>query len=501
MIQKAITSLGLLTVFIAACGPRMAPGMGGTRESGQSKLMGETFAGKNACNPDNHERPFIIEWDATDMSQFESITATDVVVVKYEGCKLTVLDGCKDDSVRGSYGTYKPVEWTSGSLEKMEIKSEAELYANLPLGVASLGGRVSGGEQFRMEYYVAGTRSATRPAVYEGDIKENPGCRGATHFVYGYNLGAFALGSKSNTSVEADASLYGFGAGAKNKQSQSADKQGGDLGVCKKDSATEIEGCKAPIRLTLRKIEKGENPDVAARKAPETDAAASLAAKVDSKFEAKGKAGEHFTSARRKFASGDGKGCLKELNAHDRLNPKDKSTAASSGYPHYLRAMCVMKSGKCDAGKSMARKGLETMQGNQSTPEQIDAHVGALASSHCQGKMSDRDAMMQANQRLMLGKSTVAECKKNYATIKRLMGKVKPKGPDDTVVANIPGNLYVMASMCAAKAGDCKTAFQLYKDGYPPRLRKLMEKSKPEMREQLMRNAFEATNRRCMKKK
>ena len=40
------------------------------RESGQSRLMDRTFAGQNACNPDDHERPFIIEWDATDRSSF-----------------------------------------------------------------------------------------------------------------------------------------------------------------------------------------------------------------------------------------------------------------------------------------------------------------------------------------------------------------------------------------------------------------------------------------------
>ena len=43
-----------------------------TEHSGQSKLMEKTFAGNNKCNPKNHNRPFIIEWDATDMSSFES---------------------------------------------------------------------------------------------------------------------------------------------------------------------------------------------------------------------------------------------------------------------------------------------------------------------------------------------------------------------------------------------------------------------------------------------
>ncbi len=486
-------------VLSAACGPGGAPGAGGSRESGQSKLMGETFAGKNACNPESHDRPFITEWDATDMSQFESIAANDVVFVKYEGCKLTVLDSCKDDSVRGSFGSYKPVEWTSGSLEKMEIKSEAELYANLPLGVASLGGRVSGGEQFRMEYYVAGTRSATRPAAYSSDIKSVAGCKGATHYVYGYNLGAFALGSVTEKSASAEASLYGFGAGGSAKKSTKADKQGGDLGLCKSETATEIQGCKVPIRLTLRKIEAGDNPDKTAQKAPETDASLNKAAKLEAKFEAKGEAGERFKSAQTKFTAKDGKGCLAELDAHDKLNPKDKSSEAKSGFPHYLRAQCLMVAGKCDAGKAMATKGLAVMQGDQS-PEQIDAHVEALAKLHCQGKMSDRDTLLQAMHNLTMAgvnKKDVAYCKSNWETAKRLFKTVKPKDEDDTQIVHGPKNLYAMAASCAVKAGDCDAAYKLYKDGYPV---DTLKNTKDDLKEQIMRGAFEASNQKCKKK-
>jgi hypothetical protein len=59
----------------AACGGAGSPP--GTKNASdvQASKMGETFAGQNRCNPKNHERPFIIEWDATDMSSFESRAA------------------------------------------------------------------------------------------------------------------------------------------------------------------------------------------------------------------------------------------------------------------------------------------------------------------------------------------------------------------------------------------------------------------------------------------
>src|SRR5207248_40261 len=127
----------------------------------------DTVAGKNRCNPKEQDRPFVIEWDATDMSSFEAKTASDVVFVKYDGCNLRVLDACSNDSVKGQLGAYGAVDWTSGSVEKLDIANEGDLYAKLPLGAGTLGGRIHAGEQFHMEYYVSGTRKATRGEVFQ----------------------------------------------------------------------------------------------------------------------------------------------------------------------------------------------------------------------------------------------------------------------------------------------------------------------------------------------
>jgi hypothetical protein len=500
MKMRMISVLALLFGGASACGPSLVPGAGGSRESGQSKLMDQTFAGKNACNPDNHERPFIIEWDATDMSSFEQAAANDLVVVRYEECKLTVLDGCRDDSIRGSVGTYRPVEWTSGSLEKMEISDEGELYAKLPLGVASLGARVSGGERFRMEYYVAGTRTATRPAIYQTDISTMEGCSGATHFVYAYNLGAFALGSVTNTSVEAEGSLYGFGAGGSKRSSTKADKQGGSLPTCKSDSAKEIEGCKVPIRLTLRAIDKRDNPEIAKRKAPDTDASLNAAAQIEVKMEIAGKAGEHMTSAQVKMRSRDGKGCLAELDQHDRLEPKSKSTDPKSGRA-WVRAQCLMLAGKCDAGKQLARKHSEAQWGDQFGPEHVDRVVEATAGQWCQGKMSDRDALVKALQELTQGaymtKKDVAFCRNAYNTAKKLLKTVKPKDDDDMQIVSAPKSLYHQAATCAARAGDCNAAYQMFADSYPPEA--LAHAKDDKAKQTSIRQTFDTIITKCKK--
>jgi hypothetical protein len=377
------STLLIAALAIAPLSCTKTPKAGGSRESGQSNLMGQTLAGQNACDPANHKRPFIIEWDATDMSSFESLVATDIVLVRYEGCSLVVLDECRNESIRGEQGSYLPPEWTSGSLETIDISNEGELYAKLPLGSASLGGRVSGGEKFHMEYYVAGTRQATRDAVYTADLASNPGCEGATHFVHGYNLGAFALGSANELNTSVGGSVYGFGAGGSTSSKRSADKKGGDLGTCKSDSATEVQGCKAPIRLSLREVREGENPDETAKTAPDDSASLNAAGKVDAKVDATAKSRSHLESAMAKANASDGKGCLDELDAHDKLEPERKSTEPAAAYSH-TRSKCLMLAGKCDAGKQLMRKYFEA-QGAMKA-ETIDTVVKVESDKYCGGK-------------------------------------------------------------------------------------------------------------------
>ena len=506
MSLRALFSLSLCSLSFAA--PLGLAGCGGkipkaepTRESGQSGMMNDSFAGQNACNPKNHLRPFIIEWDATDKSSFESYANSDIVVVRYEGCEMVVLDECRNDSIRGSQGAYKPVEWTSGALEKLDISNQGELHAKLPLSVGTLGGRVSGGEKFHMEYYVAGTRNATRDAVYRADIASNPGCEGATHFVYGYNLGAFALGSLTELNAAVEASVYGFGAGGSTSKSRKADKQGGDLGTCKSDSATEVEGCKAPIRLTLRPIRDGENPQKEAMKAEDTSESLNAAGMVNLKMEISDMARSHVESAQAKFVSRDGKGCLSELDAYDKLEPKRKSTDPKIAYSQY-RAQCLMLAGKCDAGKLLMRKNMENNNSMGQSPEQLDKGVDFMATQYCAGKMTPRDELLQGFMALNMSsikKMTVADCDDAYNKVNKHKKTVKPKDDEDHQVIQASRDLYAIAPNCFARAGDCKKARAVFDATFPVEER-FKDIKDPAIRKSSMDATFDAMVSKCKAK-
>lgn len=462
--------LGLASCALAACSLAacsLAAHTKPDRDSGQSGLMDKSFAGQNACNPDNHLRPFIIEWDATDRDSFEQHANSDIVFVHYEGCTLRVLDECRNTSVRGERGAYTPPEWSSGGLETIDIANEAELYAKLPLGHATLGGRVQGGEKFHMEYYVAGTRVASRDAVYRDELAGKRGCEEATHFVYGFNLGAFALASAKDLHAQAGGSVFGFGAGGSEKRTSSAVKHGGKLEVCDSESAKELDGCKAPIRLTLRDIRDGQNPEQTAMQRPDTPESLAAAALLDAKMKTNAEAYAHFEAAQRKIAAGDGKGCVAELDLHDKLDPKHKSSDPKTGFG-YIRGQCLMLAGKCDAGKSLVRKTAEqTPSMADADGDAIDRMVEQYSGSFCQGKMSDRDALLKAINTLSLGvhntKIGIAGCSEALATIEKLKKTVKPKDAEDWDIVGLERNLPAFAAGCLGRNGDCKLALKWMK--------------------------------------
>ncbi len=480
---------------IAACGPGAGSlPTGAVRGSGQSTLMDQTFAGKNACNPKNHDRPFVIEWDATDMSSFEARAASDVVFVRYEGCEIRVIEGCSNDSIRGAFGAYKPVLWTSGSLEKIDIGNAAELAAKLPLGVSSLGARVQGGEKFHMEYFVSGTRHATREGVYKSDLAAVPACREATHFVYAYNLGAFALGSSSSLDVTASASVFGFGAEGHKGSSAKAEKQGGKLATCSSESAKELSTCRVPVRLTLREVRDGDNPDLAAAHAKESDESLNLAGKVAQENKSTKDAEAHLDAVRAKLTARDGKGCLHELDLHDRADTRpgvastDPATKLAS-----VRAQCLMLAGQCEAGAKLARQWYENI-----ATVNPDQGAKTLLSHFCEGPLPDDQALERAKAQLSGAQMrTAAQCKASYAEMERISQKLKGAKGEAAVrlTTGYGGSLY---PRCLVKAGDCEGAWAAYRAAHRAILPKLsdadFEKLVPKLH-----SDFDQQNAECAK--
>src|SRR5579862_4800306 len=67
---------------------------------GRTGMLSETaVAQKCASAGPQDDRPFIVQWDATDLASFEAKAGNDTVFVRYQGCKLDVVYECNDPSV------------------------------------------------------------------------------------------------------------------------------------------------------------------------------------------------------------------------------------------------------------------------------------------------------------------------------------------------------------------------------------------------------------------
>ncbi|MFT3771256.1 MAG: hypothetical protein QM820_38060 [Minicystis sp.] len=378
-------SLPFLAVVLAGCSAPALP------DPPARPLMDRTTAGQDRCIlARSHDRPFVIEWDATDLASFEAKAARDVVFVRYEGCRMAVVYGCSDDGLPGRYGTYAPPRFTSGTLEQVSIKDEGELYAQLPLGAASLAGRVQAGQSLQMRYYVTGVAMATRDSVYRGDLAGNPRCAGATHWVWAYNLGAFSLDAAEHAEAKAGLSGARSEAGGGAARSAESIKRGGDLESCK---TQDQRACRTPIRLALRTIEEGDRPVLAATPppSPPVSPGASTAATARTLR----------ASAEAKKAARDGVACLADLDQAARLDP----APANPRVEGQLRAACEMLAGRCDAGRSRVRAALAAQDADRKrSDESLDEEAHRAAAEWCpDGQGTTAEQIARAVRRVFDG--------------------------------------------------------------------------------------------------
>ena len=198
-----------------------------------------------ACNAaESQLHPFVVAWD--ELSDFESHARQGTVLVHVEGCAIEPLYACAD----AHFGGYAPAEQVTSVLEVLDIKTEDDLYAKLPIGAATLAERVQAGRVVRLRYVIGGTITATRPALYQGELKGLNACATATHFIAAYDVGAFAISAIDPSAASVDAT----DGGATVEGNGAELRAGGTLSSCQGDDRSQ---CLVPLRLTLRKIAPG----------------------------------------------------------------------------------------------------------------------------------------------------------------------------------------------------------------------------------------------------
>ncbi len=433
----------------------------------------------------DHDRPFVIEWDATDLASFEAKAKRGTVLVAYEGCELKPMYECSDSANPAAFGTYGHPQFTSGTTQGFDVTNEGELYAQLPLGAAKLSARVQKGEKLHLEYFVSGVATSSRDAIYAGDLGSAPGCPEVTHFVWAYNLGAFELTTSTESSSAAEASAFGAGIGGSGKNKEAQAGKGGEMASCK---TQDQRACRVPIRLTLRAVRPGSHPKGAlpgVPGVPPPGAGGDVAAAIEH-GETQRKLADMWMEANRKLNEhGDGKACLEIV---DRILVLDPRWADNPTVPQ-VRSRCLMRAGRCDEGTKdyralMAAKDVKRLKSD----EDLDEEVRKVANRECPASTAKNDVdfliRSEHEMRKVASAKDGPECRKRFAIIKKRLAKIPEKAAPckgdkncfaerrkqsrarQSALSSLEG-----ASKCIAMAESCKAGLPFYTEQYKLRLR------------------------------
>jgi TPR repeat protein len=257
--------------------------------------------------------PLIVEWPSPDRLQLENKVSQGIAVVHYVGCEMTVLERCAVPSKYVYLGATR-------NEDKVEMKDEDDLYANLPVGAAKLEGKLRRSGRLTVNMNLVGRYEAQKNTVSPDELQGE--CAGATHFVYGVTVGAFDFYAGGDAAVGASAGIGSAGAGASSQAARETLTKAGDVSSCVKATTADKsppEGCGALIRLEVVPITQvgappaaagssGATPSDAARSAPAT-AMARMRAAQDARLAAiRGPAGGPEAD-RTKCQQGDGEAC------------------------------------------------------------------------------------------------------------------------------------------------------------------------------------------------
>lgn len=211
-------------------------------------------------------QPLIVDWPAHERTNLEEAMLGGVAVVAYDCKELRLLKDCR---LEGSYGFLGLTKRE----ESLQLVDADEIRANLPAFggklVSTLGAELGRGKSLDLAMVMAGKSRTTVPRATRAQLQGN--CEGATHFVRGAFVGAFAMSRGTRGAVRTSAELFGAGVSAASTSQRADQSREGEPDACGRvepGDAKPPKGCRTAVRLELMAIAKD-----GAKAASETPAA------------------------------------------------------------------------------------------------------------------------------------------------------------------------------------------------------------------------------------
>lgn len=204
-------------------------------------------------------RPLIIEWPSHDRGTLESLVegGRPLVAVRYEGCEMEVLPGCR------AVGRYR-YRGVQPKQDDHTFRHASDLYAKIPLGAASLEAELERHGALKLDMTVVGRYEAAEPRLARADLQGE--CERATHVITGLSVGAFRLASEAGARLRGEGRYYGAGAGAGSSAERGFERSDGDPDACEDgNDAGPPSRCRALLRVEVDPVREPE--EIAAARA------------------------------------------------------------------------------------------------------------------------------------------------------------------------------------------------------------------------------------------
>ncbi len=253
--MKRLLPLGALLVsFTSACGPGTAGQVVRPNDPTYAGANGEQGAAascKAIGSVGDEGQPLVVDWEAEQRADLETAMRHGLAVVHYDCGQLKVLNDCK---VEGSYA----FSGTTMQEKVLTLTNADEAQANLPLGGAKIGASLARGTSLDIALAIIGKHTTAGDVTRASLVGK---CDGATHYVRGAWLGAFAMKTKASGEVSASAEIFGMGGKAGSASAKGVGNKSGNLDACHKsdpESPKPPKECGAPLRIDLLAIAAGK---------------------------------------------------------------------------------------------------------------------------------------------------------------------------------------------------------------------------------------------------
>lgn len=212
---------------------------------------------KDCQDVSGSSEPLVVDWKPEERTHLELAMREGVAVVSYSCKGIKLLQECKLDGKYGYMGVTRKEQVIS-------LSDSDEVKANLPLSGVSLSAELKSGASLDVAMVMVGQQKTTWASPTEKDLKGS--CDGATHYVRGATVGAFALATSTKGEAKAVASFFGAGAGGESKSTRATKNKEGDLGSCQSaspKSEAPPDQCGSPIRLLIAPVTKAQKEPIA----------------------------------------------------------------------------------------------------------------------------------------------------------------------------------------------------------------------------------------------